>query len=315
MSALRQDQVATREARGRTSFAAKVHPVAWWILGISGALAVTIASNFWFSSISLVASIVLILVLGEKRTYRTALRLYLTMAALAVFIRLLFRLVFGAHPIDWAALFIAFGDGFRIAGIIMSVAVANCLADARKLLRSTPPALFEVATAIAIAFNFAPQLVESLGRVRRAAKLRGRSTGLGAFKSIIVPTLTDALENAMDVATSMEVRGFGYRRNTAPIAGKFLTQKATANTALITGLSLLAASVFLVLVSDNGQLALLGSIAASVLLVIFVRLAGKGAIRTRLSSQRFASRDWVILGCSMAVLAAAWLSTSGLVTP
>jgi energy-coupling factor transport system permease protein len=44
-------------------------------------------------------------------------------------------------------------DGMRLAAIILAVALATILANPRKLLKSLPGALFEVASAISVAFR------------------------------------------------------------------------------------------------------------------------------------------------------------------
>ena len=91
--------------------------------------------------------------------------------------------------------------------------MANSLANPRKLLKSTPGALYEIATAISIAINLAPQLIASLGRVRRARSLRGQSKGIKAITGIVIPVLEDTIDQSMGLAASMSSRGFGRKGN------------------------------------------------------------------------------------------------------
>ena len=99
--------------------------------------------------------------------------------------------------------------------IIICVGAANSLANPRKLLASLPPALYEVGTAVVIAFSLFPQLAESVQRVRRARRLRGDAgRGIRALRRIVVPVLEDALDRSVALAASMDSRGYG-RRGTA----------------------------------------------------------------------------------------------------
>jgi energy-coupling factor transport system permease protein len=58
--------------------------------------------------------------------------------------------------------------------------------------------------------TYAPQLVEDARRVRRAQRLRGRSgRGVREVARMVVPVLEGALERALELAASMESRGYG----------------------------------------------------------------------------------------------------------
>ena len=285
-----------------------VHPASWWLIGLAGGVAATLASTGWFSGLLCALSVVMVAVLRDRTRQQKSLRFYLTMSAFVIALRLAFRFVFGDQPVGLADLGVALGDGLKIAAIILCVAVANTLADPRKLLRSTPPALYQVATAIAIALNFAPQLIASLARVRRAARLRGRSKGLGAFKSIIVPTLTDALERSLQLAASMDARGFGEqsprsrvsRRLSLGLAGVALASAATASFLLLT---------------TNESLAATATAAAGVgALVAYLRVSGRGSIRTRLVQQNLGAGDAALWVICYGVIALGWWLGIGSVT-
>ena len=75
-----------------------------------------------------------------------------------------------------------------------------------------PGALYEVGTAVVVALSVAPQLVESVLRVRRARRLRGgRQRGLRAVRGIAMPVLVDALDRSLALAAAMDSRGYGRR--------------------------------------------------------------------------------------------------------
>ena len=175
-------------------------------------------------------------------------RLYLYLGLLVVVLRVVFRVIFAGGfgttvlvelpriPLpDWAAGITLLGpvtseavlsglyDGMRLAAVIICVGAANSLANPRRLLASLPPALYEVGTAVVIAFSLFPQLAESVQRVRRARQLRGDpGKGIGALRRVVVPVLEDALERSLSLAASMDARGYG-RAGDLSVARRRLT--------------------------------------------------------------------------------------------
>jgi energy-coupling factor transport system permease protein len=193
-------------------------------------------------------------------------------------------------PISYEAFNLALVDGFRLAAIILAIGMANSLANPRKLLKSTPGALYEIATAISIAINLAPQLIASLGRVRRARSLRGQSKGIKAITGIVIPVLEDTIDQSMGLAASMSARGFGRkgnRSNFQVIGARLLAFAAIC--LIITGSALLLfspdqQSVHLVVIA-------LGLFAAA----ISVKLSSARATITRYRKEPWRIGDLVIL--------------------
>lgn len=165
-----------------------------------------------------------------------SLRFYLQLAAFVLAIRIAFRLVFNLGfdesdtvllqlprlainlgigefqllgPISSANLIAGATDGLRLAAIILVIAMANIQANPKLLLKTMPGALFEIASTVSVALGLAPQLIDSLQRVRRARRLRGRSAGLTALPSLVIPVLEDTLERSLALAASLDSRGFG----------------------------------------------------------------------------------------------------------
>jgi energy-coupling factor transport system permease protein len=101
-------------------------------------------------------------------------------------------------------------DGLRLAAIVISIGAANALANPKRLLRSVPPALYEVGTALVVAVTVLPQLADSVRRVRAAQSLRGASRGrVRGLRRLVVPVLEDALERSLAMAAGMDARGYG----------------------------------------------------------------------------------------------------------
>ena len=80
--------------------------------------------------------------------------------------------------------------GLRLAIIIACIGAANALANPKRLLRSLPSALHEIGSAVVVSVSVAPQLAESVQRVRRARQLRGDTTrGIRSVPSVALPVL------------------------------------------------------------------------------------------------------------------------------
>lgn len=278
----------------------RVHPGSWWILGLCGALAANLAGNIWFSNQLILAAVALILICRDASSRAQGLGFYLAICGFIVAVRISLHLIFQAEPITQLGLWITAGDALKLAAIIMSIAVANTLASPRELLRSTPKALYELAAAVAIAINLTPQLVDSLQRVRRAAALRGRSKGMRALSSILVPTLEDAMQRSLDLASSMALRGFGAREPHSR-ANRIATVAAA-----LSSLSLMAFATYSFLTSAESSPGLALALASLAPLALFVRLQGAGIVRTRLRIRRFQLQDAVLICLGIATLLTAW---------
>jgi energy-coupling factor transport system permease protein len=114
-------------------------------------------------------------------------------------------------------------DGLRLAVMVVCVGAANALANPKRLLKSLPGALHEVGTSVVVTLTVAPQMVESVQRVRRARLLRGGAgRGTGALKGIAVPVLEDAMNRSLALAAAMASHGSG-RTGQAPARARLVT--------------------------------------------------------------------------------------------
>lgn len=212
-----------------------LHPVAWWVWALGLAAAASATTNP-FSLLLLVGGAAV--VVGARRSdqpWARSFRFYLWLGLAIVVVRVLFRLVLGGGvpgtvlldlpgvPLpDWAAGIVLLGpvtlesllaglyDGMRLAAIVVCVGAANALANPKRLLRSVPPALYEVGTALVVAVTVLPQLGDSARRVRAAQALRAGATGrVGRVRRYLVPVLEDAIERSLAMAAGMDARGYG----------------------------------------------------------------------------------------------------------
>ena len=126
-------------------------------------------------------------------------------------------------PVTAESVLSAVYDGFRLATLLCCIGAANTLANPKRALRVLPAALYELGVTITVAVTVAPQLVESVQRVRRARKLRGDTTrGRRAVRGIAMPVLHDALDRSFQLAAAMDSRGYG-RTGAVPARVRRLT--------------------------------------------------------------------------------------------
>nr|WP_154676690.1 energy-coupling factor transporter transmembrane component T [Amycolatopsis benzoatilytica] len=226
----------------RTTDPRALHPGAWWGWALALAVAASRTTNpLLLALVIAVAGFVVVLRRGDA-PWALAFRMYAWVAGVILVSRVLFRILIGGDegghvlftlptiplpkvaagiqllgPISAEALLGGFYDGLRLAAIVLCVGAANALANPKRLLKAVPGALYEVGTAVTVALSVAPQLVESVQRVRRARRLRaGRTRGLRFVKGIFVPVLADAMDRSLQLAAAMDSRGYGRRGYLSP---------------------------------------------------------------------------------------------------
>jgi energy-coupling factor transport system permease protein len=213
------------------------------------------------------------------------------------------------------ALVTSLQQGLQLAALLACVGAANSLASPSRLLRSVPSVLYELGVVVTVALSFAPQATLSAQRVRDARRLRGRPhRGLRGLRGIAVPVLEGGLERSLDLAASMDSRGYG-RRGTAPVARRRVGQAAT-----LSGVLAIAVGSFGVL--DPGAPALLGLpmlAIGALLLATSLALAKHSASRTRYRPDPWRVPEWTTVlagGAALgALVLAAHLGIDGLHPP
>lgn len=220
----------------------RIHPAAWWIWAIGLAVAASRSTNPLLLGLVLAVTATVVAACRTDAPWARAFRGYLLLGALVVVIRIVAYVLVGSRTGttvlvelpelrlgDWAAgvrlggtvtaegLLTAAADGLRLATILVCFGAASSLADPRRMLRCLPTSLLEIGTAVVVTLTIAPQLVQSVGRVRRARRLRaGRDSGRRAVRAVAVPVLADALDRSLSLAASMDARGYGRTGRVRP---------------------------------------------------------------------------------------------------
>jgi energy-coupling factor transport system permease protein len=305
-----------------------------WAVGLAVACSRTTNPLLLALGVS-VAGLVVVAKRGSSPWAR-AFRLYLWLGAFIVLVRVVLHVLvgfkFGEHrlwslpsvelpgitllgPVYLEGLLAAAAEGLRLAAIIACIGAANALANPKRLLRAVPGALHEVGTAVVIAVTVAPQLAESVQRVRRARVLRGEGgTGLRSVGRVALPVLQDTLDRSLLLASAMDSRGYGRR-----VEQTSLARRATG---ALTLLGLLGAALGLYGLLDTTAPAAVGLpmlVAGLSLCAVGLWLGGRAVHRSVYRPDPWALPEWLVAGsgvaAAVALLTQAARDAAGLVLP
>ena len=302
-----------------------LHPWAWWCWAIGIGLAVSGTTNPLLLALVATAMVAVVLLRRTAASWARSVRAYLILALVVIGIRVCFQIVIGGGwgetvlftlpeialpewaagirlggPVTAEALVYTVYDALRLAVMLLCVGAANSLANPRQALRSVPAALYEASVAVVIALSLAPQLIESLLRVRRARRLRGdRTTGLRALGAIAMPVLADAIERSIALAAGMESRGFGRTRG-LPVR---------ASLSLMLTASLLATGGVFLLLSTGWWPVSLALLALGALGAAWgLRLAGRRLAVTSYRPHPWTLRSGLVAACGVLAALTIWAS-------
>jgi energy-coupling factor transport system permease protein len=313
--------------RDQTRAPRALHPVAWWGWAIAVAVAVSRTSN----PILLLLAIASVgYVVARRRTeapWARAWKYYLAVAAVVIVIRVVFSGVFGGDvsPTDhilfrlpqiplpsWAAgvqlggpvalevTLAAAVNGLRLGCLLCCVGAANALANPKRALRVLPGALYELGVAVVVAISVAPQLVESIQRVRRARRLRPVPTGRRRpgrgriIEGILIPVLEDSLERSLRLAAAMDSRGYGRTGSAGP------RDRRLSAGLMFGGLGALCIGCYGLLdAGAPGWLGLPVLVAGAALSTAGLAAGGRRVSRSRYRPDPWRGPEWAVLACGL----------------
>lgn len=203
------------------------HPLAWTAWLAAAALPALSTRNPLYLSLVLLAVRITYMALGRRnptaRSWGAFVRLGAIMWLISIpFVVLLshggsivlFRIpraipIIGG-PVTLEALLYSFTGGLAIIALLLIFATYNVAVDQGRLLRLTPGFLYQAGIVTGIAVAFVPQMVATWQSIREAQQVRGHKVrGLRDLLPLLLPLLVTGLERAMNLAESMEARGFG----------------------------------------------------------------------------------------------------------
>jgi len=301
-----------------------LHPGAWWLWAIFLAVSASRTTNPLLLALLLAVTSLVVVVRRSDAPWARAYRLYLVLGAVIIVLRVILHVAvgfkYGDHVLfrlpevplpGWAAgiqvggtvylegLLGAIFEGLRLATLIACIGAANALANPKRLLRALPGALHEIGVAFVVSLTVAPQLADSVRRVRRARRLRGDTArGLRAIGRVALPVLQDALDRSILLAAAMDSRGYGRSVHASR------RTRRTSGTLVLTGLMATCIGIFSLL--DAQSATALGVPTLLVGLVLASAGTWVGGHQVRRSTYRpdpWRAPEWATAACGLAAAA------------
>ncbi len=308
--------------------------MAWWLWAIGLAVCVSQTTNPVLLALVLAVLGTVVVSRRSESPWARAFRYYLMLAAIVVAIRVVSRTIFGGDidastmhvlftlphvPLpSWAAgvqlggpvtlegTLSALYSGLQLGVLLCCVGAANSLADPKRALRTLPGALYELGAAVVVAVSVAPQLVESVQRVRRARRLRGgASRRFHVLRSVAIPVLVDAFERSLRLAAAMDSRGYGRSAGASREA-----RRLTAGLMIGGMLGLCLGAYGLVDSSTPGALGPPALIGGAALCATGLVLGGRRVRATRYRPDPWRTPEWLVALCG-AIPAVVFLTGAG----
>lgn len=304
-----------------------LHPLAWWSWAIGLAAAASLTTNPLVLLMIVGVTAVVVTARRTDHPWARSFRFYVWLGVAAVVLRVLWRVVLGGGypgtvlldlprvplpdfvlginllgPVTREALLAGLYDGLRLATLVICVGAANSLANPKRLLRSLPPALHELGTALVVAVTVLPQLTQSIQRVRAAQSLRAGETGrVRRLRRFLVPVLEDTFDRSLALAAGMDTRGYGRAGTATP------AERRVTGVLVLAGLCGVVVGVYALLDQTAPRL-LAGPmlVAGTVVAVAGLVHAGRRVQRTRYRPDRWRAPELGVVVVGVAVAAVAW---------
>ena len=192
-------------------------------------------------------------------------------------------------------------SGFALWVLLLVFSSFNVAVDASQLLRLLPPFLYQAGVVTSIALTFIPQMLSSAKEIREAQQIRGhRFRGWRDFLPLVVPLLTTGFERAIQLAESMESRGFGGQ-----LTGLSVRQSNWMRLFMLLGLALLLCGLLLrTYWVSTSWLGILLMAFSGLLLAYVFSLFGRHVRRSHYRRARWKGTDTAIALVTIAVLGA-----------
>jgi energy-coupling factor transport system permease protein len=308
------------------------HTVTWTLWLMSCIVPAMLTKNPLYLVVLLIAVMVVYRILGGTSPTFGSWRLFLRMGLVLIAFSMLFTSLTAHHgqtvlvtapslvirvqgvtflrlggEITLETLIYGLANGLNLMAILLIFATFNALVNHHRLLRSIPAFMYQTGVVTSIAITFVPQLASSITDIREAQAIRGhRFRGLRDLLPLFAPLLSGGLEKAVQLAESMEARGFGEVARSSSRKRELVHRAliALAMFALMTGVFLYgyyAARQWVgVLIAAGGLSLLLGSLLAM----------SRRVRRSHYRREVWLPRDTLVSACAMvsvAIMGIIWL--------
>lgn len=183
----------------------------------------------------------------------------------------------------------AASEGFAVVGILAVFGAFNAVISHHELVQATPRAFHEPGLIATVGLAFVPSTMLAIQQTREAdlARTGGQRVGRRRMLRQLLPVLESGMERAVNLAESMDSRGFARTRG-GP------RERAAGWCGLAALLSLGAS--FLALVGRAPRTAgVLGAVGVVLLLVAIV-VASQASRVTRYRPRAMSLQDWLVAG-------------------
>ncbi len=308
-----------------------LHPLAWWLWALGLAVAASRTTNPLLLGAVVGVATWVVLARRSDAPWSRAFKFYVAAGLVVVLLRVVFRVIFGGGQgatvllhlpefvlpqpaagihlfgdVTAESLLVGAYDGLRLATMLICLGAANALANPRRLLRSMPPALHELSTAVVVALSVFPQLAESVVRVTRARRLRPGSDrrGFSAIRSTVIPVLEDALDRSLLLASSMDSRGYGR-------SGDRSRRTSSLTAALmVTGLAGICVGVYALLDGTTPRFLAAPALATGVVVGVGgIASSGRGVTRSTYRPDRWRAPELVTVSAGLSAALLVYLTS------
>lgn len=219
--------------------------------------------------------------------------------------RILFSLPSGwpviGGPVTLEAVLYGVSTALSFVALILAFTVFNSAVGTHNVLRMVPAFAYHAGVALTIALSFIPQTLVAWQELREAQRLRGmRVRGLADVQPLMVSLLAIGLDRAIQLAESMDARGFGGVAEPAPARERRLMSAGTVLALLL----LLAGLLLRTFRLDRGWVGLVLMAAGALVLAIVFRTQGRRIHRTHYRRWMWRQHDTVVAGGSALLLIA-----------
>ncbi|MBX7234140.1 MAG: energy-coupling factor transporter transmembrane protein EcfT [Caldilineales bacterium] len=203
-------------------------------------------------------------------------------------------------PITLEAILYGLTSALGFLVMILAFSAFNSAVGPHTLLRLTPAFALPAGVALTIAVSFIPETVAAWGELRQAQRLRGhRTRGLADMQPLFVSLLGIGLDRAIQLAESMEARGFGHVGR-----AESSRRRQWAGAGILAGLILLLAGLLLrSFLAEAAWPGLVLILVGSLLLVLLLWRQGQRLPRSRYRRWLWRRTDTVVMAASLLALA------------
>jgi energy-coupling factor transport system permease protein len=238
-----------------------LHPLTMWIWALLLITAVVLTDSAWVALGAIGVATVLVKVRSDGSPWGRSYWIALRIGAVILVIRAVVGVLIGV-PIPGRTLFavpiidlpswmpgIRLGgavtlerlssslhEGLIIATVIALFGAATSLTSPHKVLRTLPFFIYEIGITLVIATSLFPQLAQSARRIRLAQQLRGHEKV--SWRGLALPLLEESLSRSLQLAASMDSRGFGVSRKRS----RYRPEKWQISDSAVVALTLLVSS-------------------------------------------------------------------------